>query len=124
MEDSVKRDQLTFRGNRHSTVKDTFTIHEISLSGRLIKEYVNRDGIVFAVAWRGISQPDLAVLFGSYYQEYLSETSRQNQNQRNSLRMTKTKNVTVERHGHMRDIRGKAYLSRLLPANITPEEIQ
>jgi hypothetical protein len=51
--------------------------HELlTPTGDLIHEYVNAAGVTFAITWSGIVQPNLSVLLGSHYTDYLAETGQ------------------------------------------------
>src|SRR4051812_2811446 len=70
-EASIGKDRQALKAKKPEVYsKDKYSIHEIQLPGRIVKEYLSRGGRVFAVTWRGASQPDLAVLLGSYFKEY------------------------------------------------------
>jgi hypothetical protein len=83
----------------------------------IIHEYVNSNGKIFAVTWKGNAHPDLTKVLGSYYQEYSSTVKVNGKEMRRKAEKTETKNVVVTRSGHMRGIKGTAYLPKLLPAN-------
>ena len=109
--------------HKSTVIIGVYAIHEdISESGR-IRQYVSSNGIVFAVAWNGVSHPDLANLLGSYYDDY-------NQVQRNMPRrpgnrhaLLRGNRVVVEKWGHMRNLQGRAYAPTLLPIGVTTDEI-
>ncbi|MFL5812483.1 MAG: DUF2844 domain-containing protein [Bdellovibrionia bacterium] len=134
--DSIESDRKAFEGKLRSlTTTDSqkkYTVHEISRDGTQIFEYALPNGTVFAVSWRGPTQPDLTVLLGDYYQEYQDKLSSLNrassdgrtaQRRGRSARVIRSKNMVIERSGHMRDIRGKAYLPKLMPKDVKPEDL-
>src|SRR3974390_504240 len=56
----VVADAKSLQGVVHVQSSPLFDIHEISTdSGLRVREYLDRDGIVFAVTWLGPVQPDL-----------------------------------------------------------------
>jgi hypothetical protein len=122
--DSIDRDQRTLHGMRKLRRETQFTVHEINSKGHLVQEFVSPDGIVFAVTWKGVSQPDLSVLFGTYFNEYRNASTRQKRPKGRVPIVLETSNIVVERFGHMRDVRGRAYVPDLLPEGVTPEEIR
>ena len=100
-----------------------YTVEQISTpSGVTVNEYLTPDGTVFAVSWRGPTPPDLSQLFGSYFAEYQTAAA-QPQAQRGQL-LVQTGDLVVETGGHMRDLRGRAYLPALLPTGVSADEIQ
>ena len=125
---SVERDRLAMHG-RVLALREhpSYSVHEMQVDGRKIREYALPDGTVFAVAWQGISEPDFSVIFGRYYDEYKEARKNQEENPHKHGRYTRvmrTRNIVVEKYGHMRDVRGRAYVPDLLPPRFLPGEIE
>jgi hypothetical protein len=100
-----------------------YTVEQISMpTGVTVNEYLSPNGTVFAISWRGPRPPDLSQLFGSYFTEYQTASARP-QAQRGHL-LVQTETLVVETSGHMRDLRGCAYLPALLPPGVSADEIQ
>jgi hypothetical protein len=105
------------------TSNPAYTVEQISTpSGVTVNEYLSANGTVFAVSWRGPAPPDLSQLFGSYFTEYQTGAAAPHA-QRGHL-LVQTENLVVETSGHMRDLRGRAYLPALLPPGVSADEIQ
>jgi hypothetical protein len=103
--------------------KPAYTVEQISTpAGVTVNEYVSPNGTVFAVSWRGPRPPDLSQLLGSYFAEYQTVAAAQ-QAQRQRL-LLQTEHLVVETSGHMRDLRGRAYVPALLPPGVDAGEIQ
>lgn len=105
--------------------KPHYTIYSFSSGSTMVREYVSSSGIVFAVAWNGLTHPDLKSLLGSYYGDYkdaLQNTSRSPATKRRHSVVTG--NITVEKWGHMRNLRGRAYAPALMPSGVTIDEIK
>jgi hypothetical protein len=106
-----------------ATSNAAYTVEQISSpSGVTVNEYLSANGTVFAVSWRGPTPPDLSQLFGSYFAEYQTAAAQPHA-QRGPL-LVQTENLVVETSGHMRDLRGIAYLPALLPPGVSADEIQ
>jgi hypothetical protein len=100
-----------------------YTVEQISTpAGVRVNEYLSVDGTVFAVSWRGPRPPDLSQLLGSYFAEFQAAAVSSSA-QRSHLRI-RTDKLVVETSGHMRDLRGRAYLPALLPTGVSADEIQ
>jgi hypothetical protein len=100
-----------------------YTVEQISTpAGVTVNEYLSVNGTVFAVSWRGPRPPDLSQLFGAYFAEYQTAAAQPHA-QRGHL-FVQTENLVVETSGHMRDLRGRAYLPALLPPGVSADEIQ
>jgi hypothetical protein len=101
-----------------------YTVREMSSPAVTVREYVSPSGIVFAVAWKGLTTPDLSQLLGSYadeYQKALQQTPRQKGARHLQV---KSQNVIVERWGHMRALHGRAYVPALIPPGVSTDEIR
>jgi hypothetical protein len=102
---------------------DSYTVEQISTpAGVTVNEYVSASGTVFAVSWRGPRLPDLSQLLGPYFTEYQTAAAAPHRQTRHLV--LKTQEMVVETGGHMRDLRGRAYIPSLLPPNVSPEEIR
>jgi hypothetical protein len=124
--DSVERDRAAMGGQAQRNPGKGYSIETITVAGMTVREYVSSDGIVFAVTWKGTGAADLSLLFGSYIDEYREglmalETRKPRIRRPMVLR---TAHLVVERAGHARSMWGRAFIPVLLPATITPEDIQ
>ena len=101
-----------------------YSIHETQLDSVNVREYVNQQGVVFGVAWNGYLHPDLTLILGSYataYQKAEKKTQRVPGRRHHQVQAT---SVTVEKWGHMRDLKGRAYDPALLPQGVSANEIE
>ncbi|ABB31906.1 hypothetical protein GeomeDRAFT_0008 [Geobacter metallireducens RCH3] len=109
---------------RAATTRKGYTVQELVTGGNTVREYIAPSGIVFAVAWNGVSHPDLTLLLGSYLTEY-KQALRQAPRQRGQRRsQVKANQVVVEKWGHMRNLQGRAYVPGLVPDGVTINEIK
>ena len=100
-----------------------YTVEQISTpTGATVNEYLSPNGTVFAVSWRGPRPPDLSQLLGAYFAEYRTAAASPSA-QRGHL-LVQTENLVVETGGHMRDLRGRAYVPGLLPPGVSADEVQ
>jgi hypothetical protein len=101
-----------------------FEVHAIRQAKHNIKYFVTNDtGKIFCESWSGMKTPDLKTMLGEYNDEYVAAFLKaKRKGSRNSV--VKTENVYVERHGMMRNIRGKACLLASKPTNVTFGEVQ
>ncbi len=123
--DSVASDQKALSAVRR-TVKTSaaYTVHEIRTETLTVREYVSPSGVVFGIAWNGLTHPDLTPLLGSYFSEYqkaLKGTKRQPGRRHVTV---KTDGVVVEKWGHMRNLQGRAYAPALIPEGVSVDEIK
>lgn len=125
-------------------IKAQYTEHVTEFEGISVKEYENTQGKVFAVLWRGPVKPDLEALLGSYNSEFQEADQKQRRADRDQMKKfvalknevgvenakksvkiglrsksygsVKSQNIVVQRSGHMRDLKGMAYIPSLVPA--------
>jgi hypothetical protein len=123
--DSIESDRESLTAVRGAmTAHRDYTVHEIKTESTTIREYVSPAGIIFAITWRGLVHPDLAELLGSYageYQEALQQTQRKQG--RRQLQVN-TNRVVVQKWGHIRDMKGRAYAPDLIPPGVSIDAIQ
>jgi hypothetical protein len=122
---SIAKDRRALSAVKGSTAThDNYTVQELQSDANTVREYINADGIVFAVAWNGRVHPNLTSLLGSYAGDY--KAAKQQQPRRHGQRHSQVQgeNVVVETGGHMRDLRGRAYLPSLLPEGVNLYEIK
>ena len=125
--DSVSRVQKAFNATKKpGTSSINYTVEVLTSPGSVIKEYLSKDGTVFAVTWKGLSRPNLALLFGQYYQEFAqaSELKQRTLSIRARRETIHGSSIQVFRSRHGHDNRGLAYVTSLLPAGVQPKELQ
>ncbi|MGH9417781.1 MAG: DUF2844 domain-containing protein [Terriglobales bacterium] len=87
-------------------------------NGTVIRAYISPSGQVFGLAWQGAVVPDMSQLLGPHFAAFQA-AARAQRNRRGPL-YVHTGDLVVEMSGHMRDFRGRAYLTSALPSNLTP----
>jgi hypothetical protein len=106
------------------TIRNSYTIQEIRYGETVVREYLSPSGVVFGIAWNGLTHPDLTQLLGPYLAEY-DEALRQGRGTGDRSRFQlKTKGLVVEKWGHMRDLQGRAYAPELIPSGVKVDEIR
>jgi hypothetical protein len=124
--DSVVSDRKALSAvQRATTAYSGYTVHEFASDATTVREYVSPSGIVFGVAWNGLTYPNLTPLLGSYHSEYqqaLRQETRKPGIQR--YHAVRTDGVVVEKWGHMRNLQGRAYAPALIPPGVSIDEIK
>jgi hypothetical protein len=125
-EDSVAADQSALSAvKRATTACQGYTIHEFTMDGTAVREYISPSGIVFGIAWNGLIHPDLKPLLGSYAGEYEAALKRSPPKpgiSRNAR--LETDRIVVEKWGQMRNLQGRAYAPALIPPGVSTNEIK
>ena len=122
---SVLTDGAELQGAVNSVPGQQYDIEEINAaSGVRVREFLNRNGIVFAVTWSGPVVPDLRMLLGASFDSYTKAVAALKQpGLRRSLRIA-TPELVVESGGHMRAYSGRAYLPLLIPAGASTADLR
>jgi hypothetical protein len=69
--DSIASDKNVLLAKRSSTrTSSKYTVHEIQSEANTVREYVSPSGVVFGIAWNGLTHPDLTPLLGNYASEH------------------------------------------------------
>jgi Protein of unknown function (DUF2844) len=123
--ESVAADRKAFSAVQHAAEnRNGYTVQELVSEANDVREYITPSGIVFAVAWNGLSQPDLAALLGAYAGEYRQALQQEPRKRGRRSLQVKTQGVVVEKWGHMRNLQGRAYAPALIPPGVSVDEIK
>jgi hypothetical protein len=106
-----------------------FTVRQTTLgTGTLVREYLTPGGVVFGVAWQGPFLPSLADIFGdAYYQQYVAGAQTARAARGGIARgpmVVDQGGLVVHSGGHPGGFVGNAYVPALLPAGVSPADIQ
>ncbi len=107
-----------------TTVRAGYRVQEIVSDSTTIREYISPNDIVFAVAWNGLRHPDLTQLLGSYAGEYHQTLQKMPREKGHRFHRVKTNQIVVEKWGHMRNLRGRAYVPNLIPPGVRIDDIK
>ena len=93
-------------------------------NGVTVREYSAPSGPVFAVAWEGRRPPDLRVLLGSYYAEYVAAAAAHKRPMGLHRAVIAGPNSVFFLSGHMGRPVGGAYAPGLAPAGVDPKALE
>ncbi len=124
--DSVAADRNALSAIRSAatTTHANYTVQQVESDAVTVREYISPSGIVFAVAWNGMVNPDLTQLLGSYSGEYREARRQMPRKHGRRSQQVKTNRVVVETWGHMRNLQGRAYVPALVPPGVIIDEIK
>lgn len=120
---AASRSLLQSSATSASTPSTPYTVREATDAyGVTIREYVLPTNVVFAVTWQGPVRPDMRELLGSYFPNFTNPGEGRAHGigpmvQHNSA-------FHIESAGHTGYFFGKAFLPRLVPANVRMENLQ
>ncbi|TAN23040.1 MAG: DUF2844 domain-containing protein [Acidobacteria bacterium] len=84
--------------------------------GVTLRAYASANGVVFGMAWQGPVPPDLESLLANNYAAYRKAASEQRH--RGPVTIA-AGNLVVQLSGHMRNLRGRAFLTDKIPAQLS-----
>ena len=123
--DSVAKDRKALSAARGAaTVHAGYTVEEVVSDSVTVREYISPAGIVFGIAWNGLTPPDLSPLLGSYAGEYDDAVRHAQRKPGRRHVQIKTDRIVVEKWGHMRNLQGRAYAADLIPPGVNIDEIK
>ena len=108
----------------NSDIYPAYSTQNLESDSSTIKEYINKDGIIFAITWQGLDHPDLSVLLGSHYENYKTLVKLEPPQAGRRHHSVKRENLVVQKWGNMRNLRGRAYDPLLLPPGVALDEIK
>lgn len=88
------------------SVQETKTSYDL-----IVKEFVDAQGIVFAVSWSGPVRPNMRDLLGTYFSRFVDASKP------GGPTSVKADDLVLFSGGHMGAFSGAAYVPGLLPAN-------
>ena len=101
-----------------------FTVRTTQPHGMDMREYIRDDGIVFAVTWQGRRHPDLRPMLGRYADAYESASQAAAKPRgRQPIGVIRGEDIVVEKFGHTRAVRGRAFAPSLLPKGVDPDAL-
>jgi len=132
---TLEADRAHLAASMQSSGAATHTLHTLSTSnGSVIREYMNADGMIFAVAWRGPGRPDLRQLLGPAFDTFQTSVTAADFNATLSSTgnvvhhgrvrrplIVEQRDLVVHSAGHPGAFFGYAYLPQKIPAGFTPD---
>jgi hypothetical protein len=121
---NVPADAAELHGVVNTEIRQQYDIQEISTeTGMRVREYLSRDGVVFAVSWSGPVMPDLQRLLGTHFAQYTAALQAlAHPGLHRSVRVASSE-LIVQSGGHLRAYAGRAYLPTLVPAGVSAAEL-
>jgi hypothetical protein len=121
---TTDRNSLAALRSATTTTHADYVVQQAESDMVTVREYISPSGIVFAVAWNGMVNPDLTQLLGSYFADYREARCKMPRTYGRSSQHVKTGRVVVETWGHMRNLQGRAYVPALVPQGVSIDEIK
>jgi hypothetical protein len=122
---SVLGDAAALQGALSAEIRQQYSIQEISAeTGMHVREFLNQDGVVFAVSWSGPALPDLQQILGTHFAEYNAALAALTHPGAHRSVRAASSGLIVESGGHLRAYAGRAYLPALVPAGVSAADLR
>ncbi|HET7824463.1 MAG TPA: DUF2844 domain-containing protein [Anaeromyxobacter sp.] len=106
-----------------SIAHERYTVERMRSPANEVREYVSPSGVVFGVAWDGISHPDLDRLLGAYAPDWKRAAAKPSTGSKRHRRV-RAGALVVETWGHMRSLHGRAWVGSLVPRGVSADAIR
>jgi hypothetical protein len=105
---------------RHAVRSEAgYSVHTLTTSAGVVREFTRPDGRVFAVAWRGPGRPDLRQALGPYFDELNAANPPRVRGGRHIPLTANRSDLVVRSGGHSGAFFGVAYVPGLTPASVS-----
>ncbi|HEX5344570.1 MAG TPA: DUF2844 domain-containing protein [Duganella sp.] len=116
--------KLAARSLAATASDNVYTVSQSTLdSGTVVREYVDANGVVFAVSWKGPTLPDLRTLLGDKFTVMTSNAAKRPKAGHSQLAVDQS-DVVIVSNGHMRAFAGQAWIPSALPAGFDTSTIE
>lgn len=123
---TVQGDQARMRASRTvSSAANGVWVHEIRLAdGSSIRQFVNAQGIVFAVAWSSRLKPDFEQMLGRYVTDFNAANAAPRAPGIARSVIVDRGDLVVHAAGRLNAFVGKAWIKSQVPAGASPDAIR
>ncbi len=122
--ESVKTDRVRMALRMASTTLATHTVSSLTLAnGGVVKEFTNKDGVVFAVSWRGPGRPDLQQLLGDSFDTLQADNVGRGGRRMRAPLSVRRADLVVHTGGHPGAFWGMAYLPQQTPSGFSAADL-
>lgn len=119
---SVRQEARQAQASLRVSAFDAYEVHEMQTpGGAAVRQYLDRNGQVFALTWRSQGPADMAALLGRYYPTYRKLGATRVDLHHAVLH---SPGLVVEVGGVARTFTGRAFLPGALPAGVTSARIR
>lgn len=116
---SVLKEQKEFNSQLTSNNQNGVTNYVQTLpSGTVVQEYVSATNVIFAVRWSGPNLPNLQVLLGNYFNDYLAAIKQS----RGAISIN-TESLVIQSIGMMGAFQGYALLPKQAPSSFDSKSL-
>ena len=124
-ESSIDTDRAHIHASRNISAGPHYSVHDLkSADGGRIREYVGRNGVVFAVTWNTQYKPDLSTLLGKSYPAYAQ--SAMEAAQRSGIKRQFRHDgldLVVHSTSHLHVFSGYSFLRAMLPPGFSLDQL-
>jgi hypothetical protein len=125
-ENSIGLERMQMRARHQVSSAAQYSLHALTDSqGGVVRQYVNRQGRVFAVQWISPIYPDLGTLLGADHAAYRRAGALQAQSGPGLQRQLRHSgpDLVIQSQTHLNIFRGYAYKPSLLPVGLDVQQL-
>jgi len=121
---SVDQDRAHLAARALTTTNSAYSIETLSqANGDVVREFMNPDGVIFAVTWQGPARPDLRQLLGDRFATLQADNAVRTRRTRAPMSVDRS-DFVVHAAGHSGAFWGAAYLPQLLPSGFDLSDLK
>jgi hypothetical protein len=122
---SVESDRTHMVARMRSASAQSYQVHTMTLPNLgEVREFTGKDGIVFAVAWKGPGRPDLRQLLGPHFETFQEDNiPPQGRRTRRPMNVNRP-DLIVHSAGHPGAFWGFAYLPQQTPSGFSSSDLK
>jgi hypothetical protein len=128
---SIDKDQSAIGAKASTEIAQNgaYSVTTLESNTVTVREFINPQGVVFGVTWKGRVRPSFTQFLGSHFNEYRTAAAQQQKGALHSRRhrsahSVRTGSFVLESAGHMRNQMGRTYLPSEIPSGVSIDEIK
>jgi hypothetical protein len=121
---SVEQDRAHLAARALTTTNSAYSLQILSqTNGDVVREFMNPDGVIFAVTWQGPARPDLQQLLGDRFATLQADNAVRTRRARAPMTVNRS-DFVVHAAGHSGAFWGMAYLPQALPSGFDLSDLK
>jgi len=122
---TIEADRAHLAARSSTVVNADYTVHIMTLpNGGTVKEFERSDGVVFGIAWRGPSRPDLRQLLGARFNVLQSDIAVHGGRRLRAPLADERSDFVLHSAGHSGAFVCSAYLPQMAPSDFSISALQ
>jgi len=121
---SVDQDRAHLAARSLTITNSAYSLQTLSqTNGDVVREFMNPEGVIFAVTWQGPARPDLRQLLGDRFATLQADNAVRTRRTRAPMTVDRS-DFVVHAAGHSGAFWGMAYLPQALPSGFNLSDLK